>query len=141
MKTVRASDDAGPVTKPAPITQPIVVSPSGKQPLLPSRIIPPQTAIKQSSAGNVIVVDTGRLKQVMKENNIAGSDGQNKKKKKKKKKGACDVVPEPPLTMSQQATIIKTSDNMVTIRSPQLQHAIDMQAVWFTIFIFFFKIS
>lgn len=50
------------------------------------------------------------------------------KKKKKKKKGGVEVEVAPP-SISQQATIIKTSDNMVTIRSPQLQHAMDMQAV------------
>lgn len=112
-----------------------MVSPSAKQPLVPPRAVPPQATIKQSSGGNVIVVDTGRLKQVMKENGISSTDGQSKKKKKKKKKGSVEVIPEPPMPMSQQATIIKTSDNMVTIRSPQLQHAIDMQAVWFRSFL------
>jgi len=53
----------------------------------------------------------------------ADMDNSSKKKKKKKKNKAA-VGP-----VSQQATIIKTSDNMVTIRSPQLQRALDMHAV------------
>lgn len=81
MKTIRAGDDPGQVSKPTPAAPPLLLShtapgrvvnvapPRLMAPAVPrvmAPVLPPQAAIKPTPAGNVIVVDTGRLKQVMK---------------------------------------------------------------------------
>ncbi|KAK6635681.1 hypothetical protein RUM44_000935 [Polyplax serrata] len=150
-----------------PVVKPI------KPPVQPSQIPKPAPPIVMSTPilkpnpppGNVIVVDTGRLKEVIKENSqvSSGSTTSSKNKKKKNKQQTenasplmempisqfgtkvpknCSQLNKGPMSVmsgmdtrkmvpnleNQQATIIKTSNNMVTIRSPALQQAMNIHA-------------
>uniref|UniRef100_A0A1B6DDP5 FAM193 C-terminal domain-containing protein n=1 Tax=Clastoptera arizonana TaxID=38151 RepID=A0A1B6DDP5_9HEMI len=135
---------------PAQVSQrkPIQIKPSAPPPA-PT----PPPSVPASS--NVIVVNTGRLKDL---NNISdrgqSDDGSNGKKKKKKKGngsenittnnnnnivtlsmngGPKNLMTPPPLQngkvmMSSQAAIIKVNGSMVTIRNPVLQQSMNVES-------------